>query len=125
MFWVDVLKRSSIAQAGAQCKSEGGLDHPGRRSSAVSYGRTYTLQATRGWTTLALDVWGLASMRKVHVHIPVALFGYNAMQCIDIFSVFSLTWKNLKSLKADQSCDLFYLSNYQQSYLGMVHLHRV
>ena len=47
----------------------GPVDHPGRRSSAVSYGQTYTLQATmQGLGHLSLGRLGLGLVGKVHVH---------------------------------------------------------
>ena len=102
----------------------GPVDHPGRRSSAVSYGRTYTLQATRGWPILlALDVWGLASMRKVQVHITVALCGRLILVPSSSFQS-EPEQHSFNYIKADQPFNLFDLSNYEQSYLGMVHLQR-
>ena len=128
MLWRDPL----LHRAGAQCKSEGWTNvregpnvrvrvgPPREEEQCCELRPNLHPAGHQGLGHLSLGVWGLASMRKVHVHISVALFGY-----IYIFSVFSRTWKNLKSVKADQSCDLFNLSNHQQSYLGMVHLHRV
>ena len=104
----------------------GPVDHPGRRSSAVSYGQTYTLQATRGWPILlALDVWGLASMRKVHVlvQITVALCGRLILVPSSSFQS-EPEQHSFNYITADQPFNLFHLSNCEQSYLGMVHLQR-